>query len=82
MGELLEKLRPLIEEMEKQGKTAKNLAEIEAMIIREGKTLLGTAFETLAEQQQGISPPKVPLRQGDGAKGKTADKSAKPVGRT
>ena len=75
----MEKLGPLIEEMEKQGKSAKNLAEIEAMIIREGKTLLGTAFETLAEERQGISPPKVPMRQGTGAKGKTTGKRAKPV---
>ena len=77
----MEKLAPLIEEMEKQGEAAKNLAEIEAMIIREGKTLLGTAFETLAEERQGISPPKVPLREGVGAKGKTTGKSAKPMGR-
>ena len=46
--------------MEQSGKEAKNLAESEEVIIEQGRGLLGTAFGTLAEEREGISPLKCP----------------------
>lgn len=83
MGKLKERLLPVIEALEKKGKTVGSLAELEQLILQEGPELLRTSYETLAEEREGISPPRMPLqmREKPKSKGETASRIGKLVGK-
>ena len=85
MGKLKERLLPLIEALEAKGKRVGNLAELEQLIVKEGPALLRTSYETLAEEREGISPPRtrtpLQMRENHKSKGKAAGGGRKPVGK-
>ena len=58
MDNLKEKLGPMIEAMEAEGKKAKNVAELEQILLRYQDELMGTSFESLAKKldSEGFSP--------------------------
>ncbi len=58
MSELQTRLKPLVEQLESAGKQAKNLAELEQVIIEHSRLLAQQAFADLSQEvQEGISPP-------------------------
>jgi hypothetical protein len=83
MGNLKERLMPLVEALEEKGKTVTNLAELEQLILQERPELLRTSYEILAEEREGISPPRMPLqlRQNPQSKRKAAGRVDNFVGK-
>jgi len=58
MSDLQASLRPLIEQLEAAGKNAKNLAELEQVVIEHSRQLAQQAFADLSQEvQEEISPP-------------------------
>jgi hypothetical protein len=58
MSDLHKSMEGLIEKLEAEGKKAKNLAELEQVIIRYSQELSQTAYQELSKDlQERISPP-------------------------
>jgi hypothetical protein len=58
MSDLQKSMEGLIEKLEAEGKKAKNLAELEQVIIRYSQELSQTAYQELSKDlQERISPP-------------------------
>ena len=81
MGKLKDRLLPLIESLEEKGKKVENLAELERLILEEGRQLLRTSYETLAEEREEIFPPAMPMRGKAQGKTKATGRIGKPVGK-
>lgn len=50
MSKLIEKLTPLLAAMEEEAKEAKNVAELEQILLKHQDELMGTSFEDLAKE--------------------------------
>ncbi len=58
MSDLNKSMEGLIERLEAEGKKAKNLAELEQVIIRYSQELSQTAYQELSKDlQERLSPP-------------------------
>jgi hypothetical protein len=84
MSNLQTNLQPLIEKLEAAGKNAKNLAELEQVVIEHSRQLAQQAFAELSQEvQEGISPPDEQLwalPRGTAVGREGAAKGAEPVG--